>query len=1130
MTLTPRVALMAALALGLVGCSGSTKSPTAPNRPVGTTVDLLDNPIFNDQRSNGSLAGITGLGGATFQINPEAGTGEVLPLRGVAATDDSYLLSLQNFFSAKHIRITNIESTVDDLVIGYSIEHPFPAPANLAAPPNGSTNRADLGITGRAVFLADVASATGNTYFSDVVANTDLFGNMDGYIQPAGTIPQAAGLTATAFPYKLIVDEAAGATGSRDGISNTGSPKGNYRPTDGWQQNNMGATNDQWTGFDYLHQGQTSLNTITLSKAGLTSGFSFDVVILAKYTDPRGGITAAEKRSNRLPSATGDVQKFVYRLPYAALDVASSNYRGESGGLQPNVALSSTNVRLTVRDWDARATVTSRPDVSDDSDPTTVEAGAPGAPVVTVDIPTVTTAPVAATLTDDDTIIGGDVAPETGESNDELYFVASVLNTAATPSQTPGTVTGMARITDVSDGTDRSAYEFVLDPDLNLITNPADKPKLEIFQAFEVGIGGTANDPPMATIDLQGGPNPLVASAGNVVFLLQTEVDTESDTVLYDIDTAYSGSFVPDATGVDPANPPSTLFTGTAPVNSGASNLAVEARVRYYDTAHILTPIEIILPYEVAPAGANLPPTATIVLQGGPNPTIPSGGTLQYNLTAENDPDADIVQYEIDYNFTGVFAADVAAFDPPGTPPLTLHTSTPQTNPGPGPSNRTTRIRYFDPLRAATPIVVDLTYVIADPSCALATNTYTFPAITEGWVGGQTYGLPNGDTDSYGKFDQITCTEPAVQTASGGLMNGNYWGCSWDDSTVFGACGFPDDYGGNADYNLVSPLLTVPVLCGALQVSVTLDLFMYGNAGTGSFQVYTSTDEGCSWVAQGSPIATTGASQTLANQNVVFTGISAGQEILVRLRFRDTDTLGFSDYTLGYCGAWIDNVRISATSAGTWTAGSPNPPPTTYFTDNFEGANTWSTFGLPQTDAAIGCVSDPGPWGGWAICPATSGFVAGNAMTVGGDQALCANYPGDMAHSSDFSIVSPLLDLTAVPATAVVRFDEITGLTSGTLTTNVYMAINPPSGNAAAWGAPVATFTHTLGEALGSNEISFAVPGAYLGQSNVRVRIQATTDFYSTADVCTDFGAALTVVGVGDIGFDNFAISEPRCP
>lgn len=185
MLCSPRAAIVAALALGLIGCSGGGRTPATPGHSGSAPLDLLDNPIFNDHASlAGNVSGTSALGGATFAINVDAGTGEVLPLRGVTATDDSYMLSLQNFFSARNIRITGISATADDLVVDYVISHPFPAPADLSAPPNGSTNRADLGITGRAVFLVDVPTATGNTFFGDVVANARLLRNVDGYVQP----------------------------------------------------------------------------------------------------------------------------------------------------------------------------------------------------------------------------------------------------------------------------------------------------------------------------------------------------------------------------------------------------------------------------------------------------------------------------------------------------------------------------------------------------------------------------------------------------------------------------------------------------------------------------------------------------------------------------------------------------------------------------------------------------------------------------------------------------------------------------------------------------------------------------------------------------------------------------------
>ncbi|HYE77768.1 MAG TPA: hypothetical protein VEI97_07270, partial [bacterium] len=594
MRLTPRWFTAAAMAaVALVGCSGGSKSPATPSpQGTGDPIDLLENTLFEQAPANVVPVGETALGGARLTVDMAGMSASVAPLRSGTATDDSYHLSVQNFLTARHIAVDRVTATATDIVVDYTISHPFPGPTDVNAAPNGFSNRADLGITGRTVILADVSSATGNTFFTDVVANTDLVALADGYVQPRGLIPQTSSMTANAFPFMLLVDEALGTEGSRVGISNGGNPLGNYRADQGgWQATNIvnGTENNGWTGYDYLHQGQSSRNSLTLRRTALTGGpVSLDMVVLAKYTDPRGGTTSTEKRANRLPETpTFDTNKFVYRLPYAALDVARARFRGESGGLLPNQAASASTVRVTVRDWDARAQVTSRADLSQDPIIDNVEPGGPGVPTVDVDVPGVTASPVSLTLNDDDTPLGaeGDAAPETGYSNDPLYFQGALVNTAGVGGgQTPGDKRGMIRVTDISNSQDRSAYEFQLDPDLNLLTS--NKMDLQIFQTLDVNLGGVANDPPNAAVEIQGGANPQVASGGNVVFMVLSESDTEGDTVLYDVDTEYTGTFNPDGNDIDPPAVPGTLYTGTAPINTGTTNLMRTARVAYFDAAH----------------------------------------------------------------------------------------------------------------------------------------------------------------------------------------------------------------------------------------------------------------------------------------------------------------------------------------------------------------------------------------------------------------------------------------------------------------------------------------------------------------------------------------------------------------
>jgi hypothetical protein len=298
--------------------------------------------------------------------------------RSGQANDDLYMLSIDSFLRADSFKIRGIEGTATTLDLKYSIEHPFPAPNNPLGAPNGSTNRADLGITGMAMVLADVPSATGNTFFTDRVANTTLVANADAYYSPGGLITFAG--TTNTFPYKQLVDELAGGTGSRNGQSNGGNVAGNFG-TDGWTRAEFGPTNDGWTGYGALHQGQTSTNTLSLNKSDLAGGLDLDVAIVAKYGDPRGGTTGAQKKANRLPPATADATLFAYRMPHNALDGSRVIVEPATGNFLPN-AISGSDLSFHVEDADARAAETSAADLSADLAFDTVAVGESGTPTL----------------------------------------------------------------------------------------------------------------------------------------------------------------------------------------------------------------------------------------------------------------------------------------------------------------------------------------------------------------------------------------------------------------------------------------------------------------------------------------------------------------------------------------------------------------------------------------------------------------------------------------------------------------------------------------------------------------------------------------------------------------------------
>ena len=273
-------------------------------------------------------------------------------------------MSIQNFTNPDTLQFTGVRREVGVVEIDYTVTHPFPGPADLDGLPTAG-NRADLGVAGRVLFLLDADPASGTFFAGDdpVVAETSQIVNADGFFEPKDLINDP-GLQATAFPYKRIVDEAAD---NRTGISNSGSPTGNFDPTVGWQRDTLGPENNGWTGYGYWHQGQTAANTLQLDESVLAGGqnFVFDAVLQVKYVDPRSGLTSFEKRRNRLPANPADPTQFGYRGAQGALDVEAIEFLGESGGFEPNAASSST-LSFHIIDFDARATETSEADLGDD--------------------------------------------------------------------------------------------------------------------------------------------------------------------------------------------------------------------------------------------------------------------------------------------------------------------------------------------------------------------------------------------------------------------------------------------------------------------------------------------------------------------------------------------------------------------------------------------------------------------------------------------------------------------------------------------------------------------------------------------------------------------------------------------
>lgn len=556
--------LLAGLAV-LSGCSNS----AAPvfSSPSGDAQGLLESGIVPQSALNAEAA----LQRVRFIIDPVAGTAAATALetRQVQQTDDTYLLSIANFTRPDTVRVTGVRRDPDAIFLDYRVTHPFAAPSNLAGPPNAS-NRADLSISARLLFLLDVPTAIGNTYFTGdtpVIANVGLLDNADGYYRPAGLLTHLGGFTATAFPFQLTVNEA---LDNRDGVSNGGQPTGNWA-TDGWQQMTMGPDRNGWTGFDVLHQGQAATRTLAINRAALEGGqtLTFDAVLLAKYNDPRGGLTSIQKRGNRLPASPADVMKFTYRYPHGAIDVSAIEFLGESGGLMANT-ISATTLSLRVRDWDALATETTFPDLAEDPDVSQVAVGEAGIPQVALSAPAllgvsgiVTFDP--ADLLDDDTAFGGDVAQDSGQAGDELFFQRVITN-PLTSGQNAGVVYGLVRARDVEVSLDTTGWERPLQPDLTIV--PSNLPEPVTYQRVAFTLAPD-NAPPSMTVTIV---TPTVGSGGSVIVRASAMSDADLDDLTLEADWDNNGTFDPVATYTTPypaqsdhTSPITYNFSGTAP-------------------------------------------------------------------------------------------------------------------------------------------------------------------------------------------------------------------------------------------------------------------------------------------------------------------------------------------------------------------------------------------------------------------------------------------------------------------------------------------------------------------------------------------------------------------------------------
>ena len=466
------IALLVLAGLPLLGC----QSAVAPTSPAAQQEEGDPNTSIPSWEGFGE-SGVYLSPVVQVRIDPATLTAWVDVQRSASAQPPQaiyYDFDIANFLNSESFVVTGVSlDEFGDFVLDFTHAHPFPAP-DVGAPISG-INRADLGYTGRLLVLS---SGPPELFFDGTVRlDPNLVKFPDGYVNPGDLLQNDTFRLANTFPYVLLADDG---EDNRVGVSNGGDPEGSYAAAfGGWQRNNLGPEATGWTGFDFIHGGQTIENQLVFSREALEGNNNVvDLVFLIKYTDPRG----AGGPNNRLPGEDIDESAFAYRLPYAALDNSVINI---TDPLVPqNTCCSWTDtLEISIRDWDTRADEAGDADLSDETDVSLIQPGASGIPSVRFDV----------SFLDEPVVLTG--LRGSGLIGDEMEYGADIRN----DDPTPGNFIGLIEVVDNENGLDRSNYHFGVDPDtvlpdqsraLDAITYQV-IPYSQPFQVMSVEPGGT---------------------------------------------------------------------------------------------------------------------------------------------------------------------------------------------------------------------------------------------------------------------------------------------------------------------------------------------------------------------------------------------------------------------------------------------------------------------------------------------------------------------------------------------------------------------------------------------------------------------------------------------------------------
>lgn len=903
----------AALAILIAaGCAGGDQQtgPTAtiPGSNFAGQAEL--GPAVLDQ---GALQSALAL--YTVEVDPVtlSATTALKEQRAAQANDDLYELPIGNFLRPDSLQVARVSADAEALNLVYTFSHPFKAPQDFDAPATAQ-NRIDLGISGRVLFLLDALDLASSTFFDEtgsgggrVIANTSLVGNADGYYNPGGLL-NLSGMAANTFPYKVLVDETLDPrTGQADGAprSNGGDVMGNFDPTFGWTRATSGTNRDAWTGMGFLHQGQTVTSSIRLLKSGLSSqAFRFDVAIIAKYVDPRGGDNTPTKRANRLPATDADLAQFVYRAPHASLDVEAVRFLGEGGGFMPN-QISGSELRFHVADWDARATETSMADLAEDTTSAShVALGTSGAPSLAVSIPGVlgpasVIVPMGAgALQDDDSLFGGDPEADSGRPGDALFYAETITKTV-TSGQGEGLFTGMVRVTDVEDNLGNSQI-IHLDGQLQPVT--VNRPRPVVYQAFQVAMDDN-NDEPSLILTTPAN----VASGTSTTITATFANDLNGDAITVEIDWDNDGIYE----AVHTINAPYTtpiVWNSTVPKYNNTTLLSLPRTIPVRYTDGVIASPMAYTPGLGFTLGPNQPPVITgMPVLADADIISPAFFEILAGTATIEDPEGDAVTLKvvnsIDATVVSSGTFPIAGLGPYTNPPLTsvdftvwatdaLHPA-----PGTGPVNGTA----FAPL----------TGVIFEPCVPnIQLFRHEFTSGADGWTPGHTF-LPqvfnSDDAPGNSRFWRCPSNGNQGPGVSGGALT---------TGASFAGCGNNYyDYGPLCDNSIIGPTFS---LAGKTDAILRFNSCKNGRTGTvARYRVWVSTDNGLNWnvanILYDTAKTTTG--RLYENDVEVSLAAYAGMSNL-RLRFQFQDTTN-SSFSVGsssgqYAGWTVDDVRVYA--------------------------------------------------------------------------------------------------------------------------------------------------------------------------------------------------------------------------